>query len=200
MLQCVAPPGGVEARISTNPLAIGVPAEAEPLVLDISTSAVANGKLRVAQLAGEQCPDGWLQDGEGLPTTDPSIHEADPPGTILPMGGAQGYKGFGLGLLLDVLVCGLSGGYCPPANLQAKLCNNVLLVLWNPGRFAGAEHFGAQLHALTDYVRSSRRKPGVECIRLPGDRSQESLEQRRAEGIPLDEGTWRELQALAGGG
>ncbi len=215
VLRCVAPPGGVEPRISTNPLAIGVPLDdvehaarvrvdghasrvshGEPLVLDISTSVVANGKVRVAHLAGQPCAEGWLLDSDGNPTTDPATHFADPPGTILPLGGDQAYKGFGLGLLLDILVGGLSGGYCPPAPDEAKASNNALVIVWNPATFAGHEHFVSQADDLIRFVRSSRRREGVEAIRLPGDGSA-ATQRTRAKGIPLDQGTWQALQRLA---
>lgn len=197
VLKCVAPPGGIEPRISTNPIAIGVPTGGEPLVLDISTSAVANGKIRVAQIAGRACPPGWLQDAEGRPTTDPNTRFADPPGTILPMGGEEGYKGFGLGLLLDMLVGGLSGGLCPPADATAKSTNNVLLVVWHPDRFFGASHFCGEADKLIDSVRNTRRKPGVDAIRLPSDHSNQLFRQRSASGVPLDGGTWESLKQVA---
>jgi len=197
VLQCVAPPGGQSARISTNPIAIGVPTSGEPLVLDISTSAVANGKIKVAHLAGEPCPPGWLQDADGNPTTDPAVRFTDPRGTILPLGGEQGYKGFGLGLLFDILVGGLSGGFCPPAPADAPGTNNVLLVLWDAGRFAGTAHFLAEADKLIDYVRNTPRKPGTDSIRLPGDRSIAMRDDFTATGIPLQIGTWQLLQRLA---
>ncbi|MBW3539521.1 MAG: Ldh family oxidoreductase [Planctomycetes bacterium] len=197
VLKCVAPPGGTQPRISTNPIAIGVPTGGEPLVLDISTSAVANGKVHVTRTAGRECPPGWLLDSEGRPTTDPNVRFADPPGSILPMGGEQGYKGFGLGLLLDVLVGGLSGGWCPPAPEGAIGTNNVLLVLWDPERHAGRRHFESEAAKLIEYVRDVRRRPGVEAIRLPGDRSAALRREREREGIPLDEGTWAKLGRLA---
>jgi uncharacterized oxidoreductase len=197
VLQCVAPPGGTQPRISTNPISIGVPTGEEPLILDISTSVVANGKVLVVHKAGKQCPPGWLLDSEGNPTTDPSVRFRDPRGTLLPMGGEQqGYKGFGLGLLLDVLVGGLSGGNCPPAPEGASLTNNALFVLWDPDRFCGSEHFVGEADRLVQYVRDVRRKPGVEKIRLPGDHSLETARQRRNEGIPLDGGTWQSLVNL----
>ncbi len=197
VLQCVAPPGGTQPRISTNPIAIAVPTGNQPLVLDISTSAVANGKLLIKHKADEPCPPGWLLDANGNPTTDPAVRFRDPRGTILPMGGEQSYKGFGIGLLFDVLVGGLSGGFCPPAKKSASLTNNVLFVIWNPERFVGSRHFLGEADRLIEYVRSVRCKPGVDKIRLSGDRSSQTMQQRLAEGIPLDKGTWKALVDLA---
>jgi len=198
VLRCVAPPGGIEPRISTNPIAVGIPTTGDPLVLDISTSSVANGKIRAAYLAGRQCPPGWMQDTSGNPTTDPAARLFEPLGALLPMGGAQGYKGFGLGLVFDMLVAGMSGGYCPPAEPSAKVANNVLLVAWNPERFAGREHFVREAERIIDYVRSATLQPGVDRIRLPGDRSRETRMRRAEHGIPLDDGTWQTLTTLAG--
>ena len=190
VLKCVAPPGGTEPTLSTNPIAIGVPTGGQPLVLDISTSVVANGKVLVQQMAGESCPEGWLLDAEGQPTTDPAVRFSDPRGTLLPMGG---YKGFGLSLLLDILVGGLSGGSCPPAAPDAPGTNNVLLVVWDPERFAGTGHFLGEADRLIEFVRGVNRMPDVESIRLAGDRSRETMELRLAEGVPLDGGTWSSL-------
>lgn len=193
VLVCVAPPGGTDPRISTNPIAIGVPTAGEPLVLDISTSMVANGKIRVAQNAGRQCPEGWLQDADGQPTTDPSLRFADPPGTILPMGG---YKGFGLGLLMDILVGGLSGGQCPPAPPGERDCNNVLLMAFDPAKFSGLDHFVRQSQELCDFTRKSR-SVNAAGIRLPGDRSRQTRETRWRDRIPVDRGTWEQLVRTA---
>lgn len=193
----VAPPGGIEPRISTNPIAIGVPSSGDPLILDMSTSAVANGKVTVARLAGQQCPPGWLQDAAGNPTTDPNVILADPPGTLLPFGGADGYKGFGLGLMLDFLVAGLTGGFCPPAPDGVTECNNVLLVVWDPARCAGRAHFLAETDKLSAAVRETKRKPGAERIQVPGDRSAAVRRERLQSGIPLAAGNWETLATLA---
>ena len=195
VLKCVAPPGGTEPRISTNPLAMGAPADPEPLVVDISTSVVANGKIRVAQIAGQSCPDGWLIDADGNPTSDPNDRFSDPPGSILPMGG---YKGFSLGLLLDALVRGLSGGECPPAPEGTFECNNVLLIVFDPRHFGGAEHFQRQVQDLTGFVRDSRRVVSDQPIRLPGDRASSLKKRRLTAGVPLDAGTWTQLCESAG--
>lgn len=193
----VAPPGGLEAKISTNPLAIGVPTGGEPLILDISTSVVANGKMRVARAAGATVPLGWLQDAAGNPTTDPWSPLAEPRATLLPFGGEQAYKGFGLGLLFDILVGGLSGGFCPPAPAGTVEWNNVLLVVWSPKRCAGEAHFQAEANKLIASVRASRLKPGIHHITLPGDRSAATRQQRFQTGIPLAPRTLDDFRHLA---
>ena len=101
--QRVAPPGGVQPRLGTNPLCAAVPTTGDPVVLDFGTSVVAEGKVRVYHINKKPVPDGWLLDPNGLPTTDPSVLYNPPLGSILPMGGAQAYKGFGLSLVLDML-------------------------------------------------------------------------------------------------
>lgn len=194
VMMSVAPPGGREARISTNPIALAVPTEHTPLVLDISTSVVANGKVRVAQIAGQQCPDGWLLDANGQPTNDPAARFANPPGTILPMGG---YKGFGLGMLFDILVGGLSGGHCPPAPSSEVECNNVMLLVFDPVRFSGLTHFVTESQGLSDFVRATKPIEPGDQIRLPNDRSVQTKRERDADGVPLDSGTWGQLVACA---
>ena len=170
----------------------------DPLVLDMSTSVVANGKINVARLSERECPDGWLLDSTGQPTNDPNVRFSDPSGSILPLGGIDhGFKGFGLGLLLDILIGGLSGGVCPPAEAADRDCNNVLIVAWSPGSFAGESHFIQQANKLVDYVRSTETRAGVDRIRLPGDRSNECAAERRANGLPIDEGTWSSLTDAA---
>lgn len=198
VVRSVAPPGGIRACISTNPIAIGVPTGNGPLVLDISTSAVANGKLKVARLLNKPVPLGWIQDANGEPTTDPNVMLADPPGALLPFGGDQAYKGFGLGLLFDILIGGLSGGLCPPAPEGTQEWNNVLLVAWDPARCAGREHFLAEADKLIAAVRGTPTRPGVDSIQLPGDRSAETRARRLKSGIPLDGEHWETLAKIAG--
>ncbi|MBW8884553.1 MAG: Ldh family oxidoreductase, partial [Planctomycetia bacterium] len=133
----VAPPGGKAPRLSTNPLAIGVPNGDAALVLDFSTSATAEGKVRVKKIAGQPCPEGWLIDSEGRPTTDPNTLYGNPPGAILPMGGAQAYKGFGLGLMIEILTGALSGGNCAKTVPYPKKGNCVFILLIDPAKFGG---------------------------------------------------------------
>lgn len=193
----VAPPGGKAPRLSTNPLAIGVPNGDEPLVLDFSTSATAEGKVRVKKIAGETCPEGWLLDSEGKPTTDPNELYAEPPGSILPMGGAQAYKGFGLSLMIEILTGALSGGVVARQPFYPKKGNCVFLMLLDPAAFGGAEHFRTEVANLADYIRECPRIDGVERIVLPGDPERAVLADRSANGIFLDDENWAALCRLA---
>jgi uncharacterized oxidoreductase len=196
--RAVAPPGGVEGRIGTNPLCMAVPTnrEGEAVVLDIGTSVCAEGKVRVAFNKGERLPEGWLIDAEGNPTTDPGSFYQQPPGTILPLGGSQAYKGFGLGLLLDMLVGGLSGAPCSRPEIGPRSANAVLFVLFDAEHFAGAEHFRREVHDLAANVRASKPKAGA-TVTLPGDPERRERARRAAAGLTLDDGTWGQLTALA---
>ena len=193
----VAPPGGKAPRLSTNPLAIGVPNGDEPLVLDFSTSATAEGKVRVKKIAGEKAPEGWLLDSEGRPTTDPNDLYADPPGSILPMGGAQAYKGFGLSLMIEILTGALSGGVVARQPFYPKKGNCVFLMLLDPEAFGGAEHFQTEVSNLADYIRGCPRVEGCNKIILPGDPERTVLADRAANGIFLDDENWAVLCRLA---
>jgi LDH2 family malate/lactate/ureidoglycolate dehydrogenase len=195
--QRVAPPGGKRPLLGTNPLCIGVPTSAEPIVLDFGTSAVAEGKVRSYRIAGKSCPPGWLLDPDGKPTTDPNQLYGDPPGSLLPMGGAQAYKGFGLGLVIDMLAGGLSGGWCSRPKPEPPLGNDAVFVLLDPSHFGGMEHFLREVTGVASYIRSCPTAEGVEEILLPGDPERRALAERSRNGIPIDDGNWRQLTALA---
>ncbi len=194
----VAPPGGTAPRLGTNPLAIGAPAPGGPLILDFGTSATAEGKVRVKRIAGELCPDGWLLDSEGRPTNDPNTLYGQPPGTILPMGGDQAYKGFGLGLMVEILTGALSGGVCVREVPITQNGNCVFMLILDPGHLGGAEHFAQEVAGLTSFVRSCPTMDGVSEILLPGDPERRTMAQRSQQGVPLDDGNWGELVKLAG--
>lgn len=193
----VAPPGGKAPRLGTNPLAVGIPHQDEPVVLDFCTCAAAEGKVRVKKIAGELCPDGWLLDSEGRPTDDPNTLYADPPGTIRPMDKDQPYKGFGLGLMVEILSGALSGGVCAREKPINQIGNCVFMLVLDPAHFGGAEHFGAEVSLLLDFVRGCPRVEGVDEILLPGDPERRTLAARVSEGIPFDEGNWSQLAKLA---
>ena len=195
--QRVAPPGGIEPRLGTNPLCVGVPTGAAPVVLDFGTSVAAEGKVRVHYINQTPAPEGWLLDHRGRPTTDPAVLYREPPGSILPMGGTQSYKGFGLGLVLDMLAGGLTGGRTSHPGAPPAKGNNVVFVALDPALFAGREPLLREVAQLADYVRGCPRAEGVEAILLPGDPERATLQRRQAGGIPIAEAHWARLVDLA---
>jgi uncharacterized oxidoreductase len=194
--RAVAPPGGTVGRIGTNPLCLGVPTAAEPVILDIGTSVCAEGKVRVCFNKGVPVPPGWLLDAAGRPTTDPGVLYNEPRGTILPLGGTQAYKGFGLGLLMDMLAGGLSGAPCSRPELGPRSANGVFFLLLDPASFAGADHFRAEVTTLAENVRTSPPAAG-QTISLPGDPERRERARRSRDGVTLDDGTWSQITELA---
>ena len=195
--QRVAPPGGVAPRLGTNPLCAAIPTDNDPIVLDFGTSVVAEGKVRVHQINKTPVPEGWLLDSEGRPTTDPSVLYNPPLGSILPMGGAQAYKGFGLALVLDMLSGGLTGGRTSHPGAPPARGNNVVFIALDPDHFAGRDALIRESSGLVDYVRATPRAPGVETITLPGDPERRTLALRSRDGIHLEDAHWEKLVELA---
>lgn len=196
--QRVAPMGGKRPRIGTNPICIGMPGGAEgPFVFDIGTSATAEGKVRVKKIAGQPVPLGWILDPDGKPTTDPNQLYGDPPGTILPLGGDQGYKGFGLAFMIEMMCGGLSGGQCAYPNPPPPVGNAAFFFVLNPEFFGGQDHLRQEVAQLEQYVRGVPLIDGVKEVFLPGDPERKTLGQRQVNGIPLDDGNWKALVDLA---
>lgn len=193
----VAPPGGKEARIGTNPICLAVPTESEPVILDIGTSVVAEGKVRVAFNKGVEVPDGWLLDPEGNPTTDPGVLYREPRGTIQPLGGSGSHKGFGLGLLLDMFIGGFSGGPCSNPVHPYRSGNAVMFMLFDPKLFHGTDHFLSEVQGLVASIRECPLREDAKDIMLPGEPERRERERREQDGIPLDDGTWGQLTELA---
>jgi uncharacterized oxidoreductase len=193
----VAPPGGKAPRLGTNPLGIGVPHKDGTLILDFGTSATAEGKVRVKKIAGQQVPNGWLLDSEGKPTNDPNTLYGTPPGTILPMGGDQAYKGFGLGLMVEIFAGALSGGVTIREKPINQNGNCVYMQVIDPGAMGGSDHFVAEVNQLAEFVRGCPRVEGCKEILLPGDPERRVMADRSKNGVPLDDGNWNQLKALA---
>ncbi len=158
-----------------------------PLILDMSTSAIAEGKIRVAFNKQIQTPEGCLIDSQGRPSTDPKAFYSEP-GAILPFGG---HKGYGLGVLTEILAGALTGGGCSrPGTTQ--LLNGMLSIYLDPRQFAADEQFQREVEDLIEWIKSSRpTEPGREIL-MPGE-----VEQRtrvaRSQGIQLDDNTWGQL-------
>ncbi|MCH2366028.1 MAG: Ldh family oxidoreductase [Planctomycetes bacterium] len=190
----VAPWGGTEPRLATNPIAIAIPTRAEPLLVDITTSVVAEGKVRVSRNAGRKIPEGWVLDSDGRPTTNPAdLYEG---GTLLPLGGREGHKGYGLSIVVDLLGGALSGAGC--GTMTEKVGNGLFIQLTDPSCFCEREEFLDQVDRFTEYLKSSPLKEGVDDILLPGEPEQRTAARRRKQGIDIDDGTWGQLIELAG--
>ena len=190
-------PGGTEAVVGNNPLAIAVPTEGEPVVLDFAMSAGALGKIRLAANKGEPIPEGWAQTAEGLPTRD-AVEALK--GTLLPAAGA---KGFGLALMIDLIAGGLSGGGMGEAvrALYGDMSRpydsaNLFLAIRIEGLRPPAE-FAAATSGLAGRVRASRVAPGAAPVRVPGDRATQARS-RFTGHCPLAKETLEALRSHAG--
>jgi uncharacterized oxidoreductase len=155
-------------------------------------------EARIGTNRGVPAPEGWLHDAEGKPTTDPGVLYREPRGTILPLGGPQAYKGFGIGLLLDMFVGGFSGGPCSRPEIGPLSANAVFFLVLDPAHFAGLEHFRTEVTNLAANVRGCRPTVPGTPILLPGDPERRARAQRRQEGITIDDGTWKQLAEVAG--
>ena len=190
----IAPFGGIDGRISTNPIAFSAPRQhSEPIMVDLTTSVVAEGKVRVAVNKGEEVPEGWLIDHEGNSTTDPTVIKGPPPnGAILPMGGIVAHKGYSLGLLVEILGGALSGQGC--AQGQKMESNGVLFTVYDISFFAELDWYYKEVETLVNHVKTSRPAKGFDEILMPGEPEFRLAAQRRENGIKLDETTWQQLR------
>jgi LDH2 family malate/lactate/ureidoglycolate dehydrogenase len=187
----VAPHGGREPSLGTNPFAYAVPAGANPAVVaDFATSAAAEGRLRLARQTGSPVPEGWIVDAEGKPTTDPNDYYAG--GALLPAGG---HKGYALGLLAELLGGVLAGAGCASAGDEPG--NGVVMVLLDPACWRPLETFLAGVDRVVDAVCRVPPAPGFRRVQLPGGPEAEVEAERRVRGIPVPEATWREFAETA---
>jgi uncharacterized oxidoreductase len=196
----VVPWGGREGRLATNPLAWAAPTGGDPILLDMSTSMIPEGKIRTALHAGEPLPQGRILDADGNPTVEPAdfygAGEGPPVGAILPFGGDLGYRGFGLGLLVEVLGATIAGEALAEAD-DGRYINGFGLLAIDVSATAGS---AARFRELTDelraYITGSAPAPGVDEVILPGEREFRTLRLRERDGIPLPRETVRQIAAV----
>ncbi len=197
----VSPFGGRDRRMTTNPFCCAVPIpDGAPVVLDMATSAVALGKVRVAYNAGTRVAEGALVDHEGSPTTDPAVMYEQPFGALGPFGQ---HKGYGLAVMCELLGGALAGEWtAQPENLRSHhIVNHMFMCVVDPAAFGGLEKFQQEARAMVDYLHSTTPAKGHDKVRVPGDPERESMSRRLAEGIPIDDTTWQAVvkAALAAG-
>jgi len=190
--QRVAPFGGSDRRLSTNPLAVGVPrAGLPPVILDITTSTVAEGKLMVARNKGEQVPAGWIVDRDGRPTTDPNDFYDG--GALLTIGA---HKGSGLSMITDLLAGAITTGRSSDPD-DAVIRNNMLSIFIAPDVYDPSHEVAREATRFVDYVLASPPATPGQPVLAPGDVERAMRARRLAEGVPLDARTLADLQEAA---
>src|SRR5882757_536354 len=180
----VAPHGGRRDVMTPNPLAAAWPTEGEPVILDVSMGITTNAMTKRAANEGRKLPGQWFVDGAGNPTNDPAAVFAEPPGAIMPMGGADhGHKGYALGLLVEALT-GALAGYGRADRPEGWMANIFLQVI-NPAMFGSREDFVRQTSYLAEACRATPPRPGFERVRLPGESGLRRREEQLAQGVEL---------------
>jgi hydroxycarboxylate dehydrogenase B len=183
----VAPFGGIDGRLSTNPIAFALPNGAEPVIADFATSQVPEGKVRSARNRGQRLPEGVLQDADGKPTVDPAILYGRPRGTLLPLGGeAFGHKGYALGILVEAMATLMAGDELDD---PSRAGFNLTVVAIAAGR-----EFEQATGRMASYLRSSRRADSRRPVLVPGDPERAA---RRIATVEVDEETWRQTEVIA---
>jgi uncharacterized oxidoreductase len=194
----VAPHRGRDARLGTNPVCIAVPAAepGRPVILDMATSKVAHGKVRVARNEGRRLAPDLLLDGRGEPTDDPRALFDDPSGALLPF---AEHKGYALAFLCDLLAGAIAGGGSlrPENQTQDTITNSMLAFILDPSRIGGADWIKEEIATITAYVTASPPRKADEPVLIPGDPERISRARRMAEGVPIDPVTWAEIIAAA---
>lgn len=183
--------GARGSAVSTNPLAIAVPSDGEPIVLDMSTANAALGKIMAAKDAGQAIPPDWGVDEQGQPTTDPAKVA-----TLTPLGGA---KGSGLSLMIEILVSVLVNNPVIASALSGKGSGrmNGLAIAVRIDSFGTAQQFPKEVSHLAQVLKAAPLAAGTSAILMPGERGFAEAASRRAHGIPLPAGTVTRLKKLA---
>jgi uncharacterized oxidoreductase len=191
----VAPFGGRSRRLSADPIAAGIPrADGSPVILDMSCCTIAEGKLKVAVNKGTTVPEGCIIDAAGRPTTDPHVFYADPPGSILAI---AGHKGYGLGVITELLAGALTGGGASNPAHAGQLINNMLSIYIRPDAFGDRTAFDAEVTRFIDWVKTAERTDPAREILVPGEIEEQTRASRLAAGLEIDTATWEAIAATA---
>lgn len=187
------PFGGIDSRMSPNPIAVGIPTGGDfPIVADLTTSVVAEGKIRVKRNQGESLPEGWVIDADGNSTTDPAKFYGPPRGSILPFGGISAHKGYALSVVVDILSGALGGAGCSRES-GGSGGNGVFIMALDIGAFTGRDKFVEEMQTFVQFLKGAKLMPGFEEILMPGELETRMRRQKEADGVPLDDETWRQI-------
>jgi len=189
----MAPFGGLGRILPASCMAVAFPSDrAFPVALDLTAAAAAGGKMRVALARGEKVPEGWLMGADGLPTQEPGdyVHGS---ASLVPFGG---HKGYGLGIVFDIL----SGAFSPAGCTREKspVTGNALFVqAIRIDAFVTMDDFKSEVGRFIEYVKSSPKAPGFDEILIPGERSWRTCVMREKQGIEIEEVTWKQICDIA---
>jgi len=193
----VAPWGGIDPKLAANPIAWASPSGHEwPIVVDMTTSVIPEGKVRLANYKGQKLPEGCFIDADGNPSTDPKAFYGPPQGALLPLGDSAGHKGYGLSLMTELLGGALSGTGCV-GERHEQGSSGLFFQAFNIEDFVPYDKFVDTVANLESWIKSSRKVRGVDEIFIPGEVAHRNFEQRRRDGIPLDDAVWEEIRRIA---
>jgi len=201
--KAVTPFGGRDRRLGTNPLSIAIPSNLQgPVLLDMATCAVAAGKIGVARARKESVPLGWIVDKDGNPTTDPNDYYAG--GSILPLGGDQGHKGYILSFVVEVLsgiLTGMGFGldrkqWETRHGAEFRHNDGCFIAVFNVDAFYPLADFKREVTEFAKYVKSSPPAKGFKEVLYPGEIELLTEQKRRKEGVPIEDETWGRIAAL----
>ena len=191
----IAPHGAAEPFMGTDPISVAVPSAGDPVVLDMTPSVVALGKLILAQKLGRDIPLGWALDRDGRPTTNPAAGRA---GSLIPIGGP---KGSGLALMVEALSGVLSGAGTATHlhdlyEFDAPQGVGHFLGAIDVSCFLDADEFRAGMSNMAAEIKTLKKSEGVDEVLLPGERAARSAAKKTAEGVDVPEAVCAELNAL----
>ena len=193
----VVPFGGREPRLGTNPICIAMPSDlAGPMFIDGATSAVAAGKVAVAAAREKPIPEGWIVDAEGRPTTDPN--DLGRGGALLPLGGPEGHKGYGLSVMVEILsgiLTGLGYGY----DTSGRHNDGCFMAAFDVEAFRPLDEFKREVAGFAAYLKSSPPAEGFSEVYYPGELEHLRTQKLLAEGIYVEDSTWARLTEIAVG-
>jgi LDH2 family malate/lactate/ureidoglycolate dehydrogenase len=201
----VAPAGGAQARLGTDPIAFAAPGVAgdEPFLLDMATTTVAAGKIRNKANENLQCPPGWVVDKDGRPSTDPLVAR-EKGGSLTPLGGSlegSSYKGYGLAAMVNILSAALSGATLITDSMHTKKPGTMdighFFLAIDPGLFRDGDDFRSDVSAFCNALRSTTPMDAAQPVMVAGDPQWRLREQRLRDGIPVGPNLLAQVETIA---
>ncbi|MBL8025451.1 MAG: Ldh family oxidoreductase [Fibrobacteres bacterium] len=188
-----APLGGIDARFSTNPIAVAFPTAKVPMLADFSTASYSMAAVRGMINRGEKSSIPRFIDSTGTPTCDPSV--LDKGGSIMFTGlDLEGHKFYGLSLFIEAMTA-MAGGSANHPDRPSR--QSAMVMVLNPSFFGGATYYMKEIKRFVDHVKKARVRKGFDAIRLPGERGFAALNEAKKRGVPLDNSKLAMLEKMA---